>query len=48
MNCGNCYIINHTLSHQDFDSNNGNVSSGYGLKTATLSPNAKIQVPLRR
>ena len=44
--CGNFSMNNYTLSQQNFDSNNGNVSSGYGFKTATLYPNVNIQVPL--
>ena len=31
MSCGNCYNTNHTLSQQDCDTNNGDVSSGYGF-----------------
>ena len=38
---------NHILYQQDDDSNNGDVSSGYGFETVTLSPNEKVQVPLR-
>ena len=44
---GNCSLNNHTISQQYFDSNNSDVSSGYGLKkTATLSPNVNIIVRL--
>ena len=45
---GNCYMSNHTLSQKYFDSNNGDVSSGYGFDTSTLSPNVNIEVTWRR
>ena len=38
MGGGNCYINNHLLYQQDCDSNNGDMSSGYGFETShTLS-----------
>ena len=32
MSGGNCSINNNTLSQQYYDTNNGDVSSGYGFK----------------
>ena len=38
MGGGTCSMKNHTLFHQDCDSGNGDVSSGYGFKNShTLS-----------
>ena len=35
--CGNCSTKHHTLSQQDCDSSDFDVSSGYGLNSNTLS-----------
>ena len=38
MSCGNCSMNNQTLSQQDCDTNNGDISIGYGfLNIQTLS-----------
>ena len=47
MSGGNCYPKKDTLSQHYCNSNNNDVSCGYVFKTAKISPNAKIQIPLR-
>ena len=44
---GDCSLNNHTISQHYCDFNNIDACSGYGFKTATLSPNSNIQVLLR-
>ena len=44
---GNCSMNNHNLYQQDFDSNNGDVSSVYGFINSHTSHNVMIQAPLR-
>ena len=47
MSGDNCYLKNNILYQQYCDTNNDDVTSEYGLCTATLSPNVKIKVHLR-